>query len=292
MSFIISFLARVYDKSTSKKRMHSYELFVVFLALTLFLGHLLLIFLARSEAVFLPLFEGSSFLSAIQTPFTVILYFEVFLLILSLAKPIAISVGKQFEIATLLVIRDVFKYLSEIEMRSTDINVLAMIGMSLVASVVVFVSLGLYYYVTRTKDLTSESDVHASFIRIKKVLAILVSLYLVTLILGEVFMVLLGLLTQNLFVLQQITFNHYRDVLTGMIFVDVIVFMLSLLYLTAYRHVFLESSLIISTILIRLSFSFVYPYNVFINVGAILFGLAIVYVYSYYSRYRLGSEDE
>lgn len=280
---------------TVPKQMHRYEVFVVFLAVTLFLVHLGLILSSRLQLFQTPSIDSTSFLSAIQTPFTVIVYYEVFLLIISLAKPLTISVGKQFEIATLLVIRDVFKYLSAIEIKNSDLSSLEMIGFSLVASVVVFSGVGLFYYITRTRKLASESDLHSSFIAIKKTLSFIVVIYLVGLVFYEVYGFIAALYAYSLgnsLALSGVVFNHYVDVLTGMIFIDVIVFMISLLYLSAYRHVFLESSLIISTILVRLSFSFVFPYNVIINVGAILFGLAIVFVYSYYAKYSLGSESE
>jgi phosphoglycerol transferase MdoB-like AlkP superfamily enzyme len=53
-------------------------------------------------------------ISAIYTPFSFILIYEVYLLIYHLPKSTSTYIGKQYEIVTLIVIRKVFKDLSEL----------------------------------------------------------------------------------------------------------------------------------------------------------------------------------
>ena len=57
----------------------------------------------------------SSPLSALYTPFSILLVYEVYQLIRTIPESFSSSVGKQFEIATLLVVRDILKRLSEVE---------------------------------------------------------------------------------------------------------------------------------------------------------------------------------
>lgn len=57
----------------------------------------------------------SSPLSALYTPFSILLVYEVYQLIRTIPDSFSSSVGKQYEIATLLVVRDILKRLSELE---------------------------------------------------------------------------------------------------------------------------------------------------------------------------------
>ena len=57
----------------------------------------------------------SSPLSSLYTPFSILLVYEVYQLIRAIPDSFSSSVGKQYEIATLLVVRDILKRLSEVE---------------------------------------------------------------------------------------------------------------------------------------------------------------------------------
>ncbi|MBK11093.1 MAG: hypothetical protein CMB44_00825, partial [Euryarchaeota archaeon] len=57
----------------------------------------------------------SSPLSSLYTPFSILLVYEVYQLIRTIPESFSSSVGKQYEIATLLIVRDILKRLSEIE---------------------------------------------------------------------------------------------------------------------------------------------------------------------------------
>lgn len=78
--------------------------------------HLLLIFLARSvpslNAGLLSELDRN-YLHAVYTPFSFILFYEVLLLVLALPQSHTRSIGKQYEIVSLIVIRRVFKDIGE-----------------------------------------------------------------------------------------------------------------------------------------------------------------------------------
>ena len=57
----------------------------------------------------------SSPLSSLYTPFSILLVYEVYQLIRTIPDSFSSSVGKQYEIATLLVVRDILKRLSEVK---------------------------------------------------------------------------------------------------------------------------------------------------------------------------------
>ena len=56
----------------------------------------------------------SSPLSSLYTPFSILLVYEVYQLTRTIPDSFSSSVGKQYEIATLLVVRDILKRLSEV----------------------------------------------------------------------------------------------------------------------------------------------------------------------------------
>ena len=91
---------------------------VLFSAVTGFLGHLALWFFCWMGNIELNEEAGSilrSPLSALYTPFSILLAYEVYELIRAIPSSFSSAVGKQYEVVTLLVVRDIFKRLSNIE---------------------------------------------------------------------------------------------------------------------------------------------------------------------------------
>ena len=56
-----------------------------------------------------------SYLDALYTPFSIILAYEVYELIRAIPESFSVSIGKQFEVMSLLVVRDIFKNLADVE---------------------------------------------------------------------------------------------------------------------------------------------------------------------------------
>ena len=56
-----------------------------------------------------------SYLDSLYTPFSIILAYEVYELIRVIPESFSNSIGKQFEVVTLLVVRDIFKNLSDVQ---------------------------------------------------------------------------------------------------------------------------------------------------------------------------------
>src|SRR5260370_17210108 len=76
-----------------------------------FVAHLALVFLSRwlSHPPLIITVVGRNYLSAIATPFSFILFYEVLTLIAALPASTTRSIANQFEIVSLIFIRDVFK---------------------------------------------------------------------------------------------------------------------------------------------------------------------------------------
>ena len=96
------------------------EKIILVIGMISFIVHLSIIYLKRYGLI--SLFEESNFfdnpIAAIYTPFSFILVYEVYLLIFYLPRSITTYITKQYEIITLIVIRRIFKDLSNLELSS------------------------------------------------------------------------------------------------------------------------------------------------------------------------------
>ena len=90
----------------------------IFFAVTGFLLHLTL-WVLHTTGKMIIVGEASELvrspLSTLYTPFSILLIYEVYQLIRAIPDSFSSSIGKQYEVATLLVVRDLFKGLADLE---------------------------------------------------------------------------------------------------------------------------------------------------------------------------------
>ena len=111
-------LETLYQKFLSEKTRKSSEWIILSIAIASFISHLVLIYLVDFGVISI---NNSSDLlrnpiAAIYTPFSFILLYEVYLLIYYLPKSFTTYISKQYEIITLIVIRRLFKDLSNLKL--------------------------------------------------------------------------------------------------------------------------------------------------------------------------------
>jgi len=109
--FMLSFLAKysqLFDRLVSPKHVRMVELLILRFALMAFVLHLGFIFLANNVLYFKDF--QHSYLKAIYTPFSFILFYEVLLLVIIIPKSISEFIGKQFEVITLITLRSFFSW--------------------------------------------------------------------------------------------------------------------------------------------------------------------------------------
>src|ERR1700690_605552 len=109
-------LDAIFDNLYSHQRQRQLDRLVVNVSVAGFIAHLLLVFLARTLAFPPPLIAGGgkSYLSAIYTPFSFILFYEVLMLIGALPQSTTQSIAKQYEIVSLIFVRTFFKDIAEL----------------------------------------------------------------------------------------------------------------------------------------------------------------------------------
>ena len=288
---------RAFDRLYAPKHRALFRRATVHLALAGLAVHLGLVFLARHLASppSLVAAVGTNYLAALYTPFSFVLFYEVLLLILSIPESTTRSIGKQYEILSLIVIRNVFKDIAEFESvadltQQLDDFVAVLLDMG--GGLLMFLLVAVFYHVNGRRPRRVEADPgHAErllvFIGRKKVIALILSVLLfglaawnLTLWSAEVFSVARFGAVPTI----DVRTIFYLDLFTIMIFADAVILILSLLLSSHYELVFRNAAFVVSTILLRFSLAVQKPYDVELGLTSIAFGVLVLLIYNYYLR--------
>lgn len=267
---------------------HRSERAILVVAISSYLLHLLLILLANQGIIA----AESKFLqnpvSAIYTPFSFILVYEVYLLIYYLPRSTSYYIGKQYEIITLIVIRRIFKDIGNLELNSSwfvndnDLQFTYDAATSLVLFLLIFV---FYYKIIKRDSPEQDGDERKAvrFILIKKSLALMLVPVMLVLSVYS-FSNWLGVAMndqksgiETLSKLNNIFFDEFFSVL---IIVDVLILLFSFFYSDQFHHIIRNSGFVISTILIKISFSVTGVLNNALIMGSVLFGVLILIIHN------------
>lgn len=283
-----------YNYFLSEKLKKKSEVVIVYIAIISFLMHLLLIGLVNLNVISVN--DQSKLLtnpiSAIYTPFSFILIYEVYLLLYYLPRSTSIYIGKQYEIISLIVIRRIFKDLSNLEFSTNWFSIKNDILFSgdLVAILIMFLLIFLFYKLVKDGSM-SEIEIKKpeilQFIDLKKAIAtLLVPFFLILSIysLGhwmyESFFSFSKIVTD----IKDINKIFFDDFFTILILVDVLLLLFSFLHSDKFNKVIRNSGFIISTILIKLSFGTEGILNIVLIVAAIAFGVIILKIHNLYEK--------
>lgn len=286
-----------FDRLYSPARRALFRRLIVYLAIGGLVVHVVLVFLARNLESPPTLISavGTNYLSALYTPFSFVLFYEVLLLILSIPESTTRSIGKQYEILSLIVIRNVFKDIAEFESvtdLSGQLEEFGAILLDMSGGLLMFLVVAVFYHVNARTPRRLESgsafrEQVQVFIARKKLIALLLSL------------LLFGLAAYNLarwssevssmvrlatVPTLDVRTIFYLDLFTVMIFADAIILMLSLLLAGHYELVFRNAAFVVSTILLRFSIAVQKPYDVELGLVSMAFGTLVLLTYNYYLR--------
>ncbi|CAN1510523.1 hypothetical protein MCERE19_00769 [Spirosomataceae bacterium] len=294
---------KLYQKFLSKETKERSERIILWIALVSFITHLLIIGLIQLNMVTIA--EPSNLLknpiAAIYTPFSFILVYEVYLLVYYLPKSTSIYISKQYEIIALIIIRRLFKDLSALSLSFDWFNIKDDLQFTydLVASVLLFYLIYLFH-VQRTKvyrtleNNKNQSSSISKFINAKKWIATALVPILIIIALYSFFNWSIGIFQplENKAIsfknINNIFFEHFFNIL---IIADVILLLFSFFHTDEFHKVIRNSGFIISTILIRISFSVSGIINTILIVSAILFGLLILFIHNKFEK-QLAKESE
>jgi hypothetical protein len=292
----------VYDKLLSEKTKKITEKFFISVAIISYLLHLLVIALVDLEIILVNDYSKllSNPISAIYTPFSFILIYEVYLLVYYLPKSTTIYIGKQYEIITLIIIRRIFKDLTKLEINSNWFEVKANINFTLdiIATVILFYLIYIFYKLNRQNEInqaiTQKNIELTKFITLKNIFAIaLIPIFLVLSIysLGH-------WIYESFFSLREIVDNikdinkiFFEKFFTILILTEVLLLLFSFFLSDKFNRVIRNSGFIISTILIKLSFETEGIMNTVLIVTAVLFGVIVLAINNKYESLEVKKES-
>ncbi|MEL6275012.1 MAG: hypothetical protein AAFU03_07920, partial [Bacteroidota bacterium] len=231
-------------------------------------------------------------IAAIYTPFSFILIYEVYLLVYYLPHSITTYIGKQYEIITLIIIRRIFKDLANLELTANWFQVKDDLQFTydLLTSLILFFLIFLFYTIShqrkgKERDESSSKKI-AQFVRLKVVIAVL--LVPILFLLGSYSFLYWSI---NQFSagevngsLKDVNAIFFDEFFTLLILVDVVLLLFSLFHTDRFHTVIRNSGFIISTILLRLSFSASGLLNNVLILAAVVFGVLILLIFNQYEK--------
>ncbi|MFW5760403.1 MAG: hypothetical protein ACOCXH_05435 [Cyclobacteriaceae bacterium] len=291
---MIRLLAKIFDRVFTKKNVQLLDTIVLVAAIISFLVHLFLIYLVKNFD-----FEWSfmqdlshSYLSAIYTPFSFIIFYEVVLIIEAVPREFPLSIGKQYEVITLILIRRVFKDISEFDSIATwneNAEQMFNVGLDLLGSLLLFFLVGLFYKIynknnlgkpKRQQKLIDTEKAIGSLLLLIFVILSIYSLYSWTIIhfhlegnveLGHVF---------------------YKDFFGIMVFFDVLLLLISFIFYQGFVEIFRNAGFVLTVIIIRISFFAPQLYNVILLVSAVFTGMITLWLFYQYRDHFAKKEEK
>ena len=295
-------LEKLYQKFLSKETKEKSEQAILWIALASFITHLIIIGLVHFNIVTIGTTSHllKNPIAAIYTPFSFILVYEVYLLVYYLPKSTSTYISKQYEIITLIIIRRLFKDLSELSLSANwfSINNDLQFTYDLVASVILFYLIYLFH-IQRTKIYRKIDEQKVHFVSISKFIK--AKKWIATALVPILFFIAIySFLNWSISLFQPsemgvVSFKNINNIFFEQFFniliiADVILLLFSFFHTDEFHKVIRNSGFIISTILIRISFSVTGIINTALIVGAILFGLLIIVIHNKFEK-QLATEE-
>jgi hypothetical protein len=278
--------SKIFDGIFSEVNRKKIEGFTIWSATVGFIFHLSLVLLNNysiinigNESLLL-----TNPISAIYTPFSIILYYEIFLLIFYLPRSFTTSILKQFEIISLIIIRRIFYDIPKLNLDSNDWfqnpdNL--QITYDLISILILFFLIYLFNFVKSKIENKKGIKNIDRFIDSKKIISvILIPVMIILFILGLYNLYSIGMssnFASSFYYVNEVFYNTFFSIL---IIADVFILLLSFLYTERYSQIMRNTGFIICTILIRLSFSSSGLTNLLLIISSVLFGLLILKIYS------------
>jgi len=192
-------------------------------------------------------------LDALYTPFSILLAYEVYQLIRAIPESFSTAVGKQFEIVTLLVVRDIFKRLSELEFNGdwTIDSELKLIIIECLTFITLFTT-SLIYRANSTTEVKVDVDNSdlVNFVQNKRKIAVFLlityvgmaffsfSNWIISVSEGD------GSVTREIF---------FLDFFTVLILADILILLISYGYSTDFTNLARNTGFILSTVVLRVA---------------------------------------
>lgn len=288
-------MKKIFNNFLSESFRERLERIIIGIAIVSFLAHLLIIFLVHQDLITLSSKLTKSPISAVYTPFSFILVYEVFLLVFYLPRSISSYIGKQYEIITLIVIRRIFKDIGYMELSGkwfqseNDLQ----FTYDLITAIILFFLIQQFY---KKLEQQAKKEINnriaektqlkiTKFIQLKKTIAtILIPVVLILAIYSFADWIIVNEQSDwnDIATFKNINNIFFEDFFILLIIIDVILLLFSFFYSDSFHKIIRNSGFVISTMLIKLSFSVHGIINNALILSAVVFGFLILLIHNSY----------
>ncbi|MDG1903383.1 MAG: hypothetical protein P8I37_03375 [Schleiferiaceae bacterium] len=232
-------------------------------------------------------------ISAIYTPFSILLVYEAYLMIYYLRRSTTIYIAKQYEVISLILIRGLFKDMAALDLKIATWS--SQHNLEFAADIILVVlAFYLVYWFYRLSGTYKYADFEAmeqkeigprlkQFIQAKKYLSFV--LFVVFVILGfQSFFTWIVPTFQHIEQANMVAVNaiFFEQFYNFLIISDVIILLLSFLYSDNFPVIIRNSSFVISTIMLKLSFTAEGLLSQILILLGIGFGVLMLHVHNKY----------
>ena len=205
-------------------------------------------------------------ISAIYTPFSILLVYEAYLMIYYLRRSTTLYIAKQYEVIALILIRGLFKDMAVLDLGVSNWQTMHNLefGVDILSVIAVFLMILSFYKLSGTYkyadfEAMEEEEIGVQlkqFVKAKHYLSI--GLFVVFIVLGLqsfiewVIPTFQHIESANMIAVNDIFFEQFYNFL---IISDVLILLFSLLYTDNFPVIIRNSSFVISTVLLKLSFT-------------------------------------
>lgn len=213
---------------------------------------------------------------AINLAFTLILGMEIMGLILSISCSLSRSLGKQFEIMVLILLRNAFKeltYLPEPVNLAASMEPVFRIATAATAALAIFICLGFYHRLRSKQNYIKSPQERMLYVISKK----MISLILLVLFVG------IAARDGLLFLTTGKEAAFFETIYTVLIFADITLVLVSQRFMPSFHAVFRNSGFVIATLIMRLSLSATSPWDSIASLFAALYVLGLTWATNHFT---------
>ncbi len=251
-----------------------------------FLVSILVIWLNKN--LFLPDFIShflpENIFRAVEVVFTFLLVVEILEMILILSRSVSDAMAKQFEILSLILLRQSFKEFAsfEVNLDWTHIEPILHIASDAFSALFIFICVTIFLKIQRHYSITKNLQEQANYMNIKKILALIMLFTFVFVGIENLY--------EYLVLARKVNFFHnFYNIL---IFTDILLVLISMRYSHSYFVLFRNSGYALTTVMIRLALSAPIYINGIIGVSAVVFAIILTIVYNKYGIYSFVKNDK
>lgn len=214
-----------------------------------------------------------SHFGAVGFAFTLLLVVEILGLVFALAHSVATSVGMQFELFSLILLRKAFVEFGVLTepLAWGDAAEPMFIALADVAGgLLIFVAVGFYYRLQRHVPITGSEQEQASFVAAKKIVALVILASFVAISAYDILHLVQGRPTVRIF----------HAFYTILVFSDILIVLIALMYSSRYPIVFRNSGFAAATVVLRLALVAPGVLSAALGVGATLLVIGLTAAYN------------